>query len=100
MPTQVFDVGSTPLDILTANDLDGNPLVLEIGKTYIGRYEAVDPAAVLRVLEAPDGTNPDSSAIGLPVLPYEDLTIIPATGLAIYIWERSGAGVLIVNPVR
>ena len=31
------------------------------------------------------------------MLPFEDLIINPIAGLAVYCWEPSGAGVLIIN---
>ena len=99
MPTQVFDVGSTPENLLTATGLDGSPLILETGKTYSARYEAIGATAVMRAIESAAGSPPDADAIGLPVLPYEDLIIIPATGQAVYVWEQTGSGVLIINDV-
>ena len=99
MPTQVFDVTAMPVDLLTANAIDGTPLVLTAGKTYVGRYEAIGASAVMRAVEAAAGSPPNADAIGLPVLPYEDLTIIPVSGLGVFIWEETGAGVLIINDV-
>ena len=31
------------------------------------------------------------------MLPYEDLIIVPVSGMAVYVWEPTGAGVLIIN---
>ena len=100
MPTQIFDISDVPVDLLSANALDGTPLVLEIGKSYSCRFEAIGSTAVLRALEAATGSPPDTNAIGLPVLPYEDLIVTPAAGLAVYVWEKTGAGVLIINGVN
>ena len=99
MPTQVFDVTAMPVDLLSANAIDGTPLSLAMGKTYMGRYEAIGATAVLRAIESAAGSPPNADAIGLPVLPFEDLVIVPASGLAIYVWEQTGAGVLIINDV-
>ena len=100
MPTQVFDVPAMPVDLLTASGLDGTPLVLEIGKTYIGRFEAIGGDAVMRAIESAAGSPPNVDAVGLPVKPYEDLVVVPAAGLAVYVWERTGAGILVINDVR
>ena len=97
MPTQVFDVTATPVDLLTANALDGSPLSLLAGKSYSARYEAIGSNVVMRAIESAAGSPPDAADIGLPVLAYEDLIINPAAGLAVYCWEPSGAGVLIIN---
>ena len=99
MPTQVFDVTATPVDLLTADAIDGTPLVLELGKSYSARYEAIGATAVLRAIEAPAGSPPDANAIGLPVLPFEDLIIVPVSAMGVYVWEPTGAGVLIINDV-
>ena len=99
MPTQVFDVTATPVNLLTANAIDGTPLVLTAGKTYSARYEAISAVTVLRAIESAAGSPPNSDDIGLPVLSYEDLVIVPVSGLAVYVWEPTGAGVLIINDV-
>ena len=97
MPTQVFDVTATPVDLLTANAIDGSPLLLLAGKSYSARYEAIGSDAVMRAIESTAGSPPDAADIGLPVKPYEDLIINPIAGLAVYCWEATGAGVLIIN---
>ena len=52
MPTQVFDVTATPVDLLTANALDGTPLSLLAGKSYSARYEAIGSNVVMRAIES------------------------------------------------
>ena len=99
MPTQVFDVGTTPVDLLTANALDGTPLLLLAGRTYCARYEAIGGDAVMRAIESAAGSPPNVDAVGLPIRPFEDLIINPIAGLAVYCWEATGAGVLIINDV-
>ena len=100
MPTQVYDVTATPVDVLTANALDGTPLLLLAGKSYSARYEAtLGAATVMRAIESTAGSPPNADDIGLPVLPFEDLIINPIAGLAVYCWEETGAGVLIINDV-
>ena len=99
MPTQVYNVTATPVDLLTANTIDGTPLLLVLGKTYSARYEAIGAVTILRAIESTAGSPPDTDDIGLPVRPYEDLVITPAAGLAVYVWEPTGAGALIINDV-
>ena len=100
MPTQVYNVTATPVDLLTANTIDGTPLSLAMGKTYSARYEAtLGAVTVMRAIESAAGSPPDADDIGLPILPYENLIIDPAAGLAVYVWEPTGAGVLIINDV-
>ena len=99
MPTQVFDVTAMPVDLLTANALDGTPLSLAMGKTYSARYEAIGSDAIMRAIESTAGSPPNVDAVGLPIRPFEDLIINPIAGLAVFCWEPSGAGVLIINDV-
>ena len=80
MPTQVYNVTATPVDLLTATAIDGTPLSLVMHKTYLARYEAIGAVTIMRAIESASPPNADD--IGLPILPYEHLRIDPASGLA------------------
>ena len=98
MPTQIYEVTDTPVNLLSAVGVDGQPLDLEIGKRYIGRYTAIGPQSILKALEVTVGAavTPDRSA--LPVRVFEDLTTIPVTGQSIFVWSLDrGGGQLIIN---
>ena len=47
MPTRIFEVSAAPVNLLAANDLEGNPLDLQVGSTYSARYVAVGPQSIL-----------------------------------------------------
>ena len=78
MPTQIYQLTTAPVNLIGANDIDGNPLSLAVGSRYQGRFVALDPQGVLKVLEIADGTAVPASATALPVRTYEDLIIVPA----------------------
>ena len=97
MPTRIFEVSAAPVNLLAANDLEGNPLDLQVGTTYSGRYVAVGPQSILKMVEAPTGTVVTAGDPALPVRVYEDLTIIPKTGMAIFAWSENHSSQLIIN---
>ena len=99
MPTQIFEVTDSPVNLLTANDIDGQPLDLQIGKQYVGRYTTIGPQSILKALEVADGTAVTADSPALPVRVFEDLTIIPSTGQAIFVWSERGGGLLVINDV-
>ena len=96
MATQIYAVTESPVDLLAANGIDGQPLDLQIGMRYSGRYTAVGPQSILKVLEVADGTAVTTVSPALPVRVFEDVTIIPATGQAIFVWS-DGDGQLVIN---
>ena len=99
MPTQIFEVGDSPVNLLTASGIDGQPLDLQIGKRYTGRYTAIGPQSVLKALEVADGTPVTSSSPALPVRVFEDLLIFPVAGQAIFVWSERGGGQLVINDI-
>ena len=98
MPTQFYDVTAAPVNLIGANDTDGNPLDLEIGKRYTGRFVALGPQAIMKVLSVPDATVVAAGDAALPMRNFEDLAIIPATGEAIFVWSEA-AGQLVINEI-
>ena len=98
MPTQIYSLTATPVNLLAANDLDGQPLNLRLGQTYQARFVAIGVQALCKVLEVPDATVVEASDNALPLRVFEDLTIIPASGQSIFVWSDDG-GQLIINDV-
>ncbi len=99
MPTQIYTLTAAPVSLIGAADINGDPLDLQVGKTYQGRYVAVGPQSILKVLEVPDATVVSASDPALPVRVYEDVTIVPKTGMAIFAWSENEASQLIINDV-
>ena len=99
MPTQIYDVTASPVNLLGAVGIDGQSLVLEVGKRYQGRYVAVEVQAILNLVEVSDGTPVVARSPALPLLRYEDVAIVPKEGLSIYLWSEGGDGQLIINDV-
>ena len=97
MPTRIFEVSAAPVNLLTANDLEGNPLDLQVGSTYSGRYVAVGPQSILKMVEAPTGTVVTAGDPALPVRIFEDVVIVPKTGMAIFAWSENDLSQLIIN---
>ena len=63
MPTRIYEVTDAPVNLLAALDVDGQPLDLEIGKRYVGRYTAIGPQNILN-LDFPDRTEfPEHEAL-------------------------------------
>ena len=96
MPTRIYVVTDTPVDLLAANDVDGQPLDLQIGKRYTGRFTALGPQSILKVLEVVQGTAVVAATPALPIQIFEDVVIIPATGQNIFVWSEDG-GQLVIN---
>lgn len=96
MATQVYAIIDSPENLLTANDINGTPLVLVAGQTYIARYVALGVQSIVKVLEVSAGTAVDASDPALPVRSFEDITIVPKTGQDIFIWSE-GNGQLVIN---
>ena len=100
MPTKILEITDAPVDLLTALDVDGIPLGLQVGQQYTGRYTAVGPQSILKALEVEVGVGAQVTANSpaLPVRVFEDLLIIPVSGQAIFVWsERSGQ--LVINDI-
>ena len=100
MPTKIYIVTDAPVNLLAASDIDGQPLDLQVGKQYQGRYTAVGVQSVLKALDVLDGTPVTASDPALPVRNYEDLVIVPVTGQSIFVWSERGGGQLAINEVR
>ena len=98
MPTQIYTLTAAPVSLIGAADIDGNPLVLEVGSTYQARFVAIGVQAVLKALAVADGTPVAASDAALPVLNFEHLTIIPKPGESIFVWSDD-PGRLIINNV-
>ena len=96
MATRIVNISDFPVNLLATNDIDGQPVNLEVGKTYAARYVALDVQAVCKVLEVPDGTTVTVDSPALPLRSFEDFFIAPATGESIFIWSE-GNGRVIVN---
>ena len=99
MPTQIYLVTDEPVNLLSAVDVEGQPLGLQVGKQYTARYTAVGPQSILKALEVADGTPVISSSPALPVRVYEDLVINPVSGQSIFVWSERGGGQLAINLV-
>ena len=99
MPTQIYEVTASPVNLVGAIGIDGHPLILEVGKRYQARYAAVGVQAILKVVEVSDGTPVVAGSPALPVRIFEDIAIIPAAGLNIFVWSEGGGGQLIINDV-
>ena len=99
MPTQIFQVTDSPVNLLAAVDVEGQPLDLRIGKRYTGRYTTIGPQSVLKALEVADGTAVTADKPALLVRVFEDLTIIPSTGQSIVVWSERAGGLLVINEV-
>ena len=97
MPTRIYQITDSPVNLLTANDVDGNPLDLQIGKHYSGRYTAIGPQSILKVLEVADGTPVGVNSPALPVRVFEDCQILPVAGQSIFAWSERGGGQLVIN---
>ena len=100
MPTKIYGVTNAPVNLLAASDIDGQPLDLQVGKTYQGRYTAVGVQSVLKALEVVDGTPVNVGDPALPVRNFDDLAIVPITGQSIFVWSERGGGQLAINEVR
>jgi hypothetical protein len=99
MPTQVYEVTAAPVNLIGATGVDGAALSLEVGKTYSGRFVAIGVQSILKMVEAPDGTTVAASDPALPVRIFEDVTIVPKTGMAIFAWSEDQESQLIINAV-
>ena len=99
MPTRIYGVTDSPVNLMTAVDVDGLPLDLQIGRHYVGRYTAVGPQSILKVLEVADGTPVAVDSPALPVRVFEDCQIFPVAGQAIFAWSERGGGQFVINDV-
>ena len=97
MPTRIYVVTDSPVNLLSAVDIDGQPLDLRIGKRYTGRYTAIGVQSILKAVEVADGTAVFAESPALPVRTFEDMAIIPATGQSIFVWSELGGGHLVIN---
>ena len=98
MPTQIYRLTAVPVNLIGATGVDGTALSLEAGKTYQARFVPIGVQAICKIVEVPDGTVVDSSDSALPVRGYEDVTIVPASGVSIFVWGVDG-GELVINDV-
>ena len=96
MPTRTYGVTDALVNLIGANGIGGTPLVLEAGKTYAARYVALGVQSICKILEVPAGKTVEAGDPALPVRPYEDITIVPKTGIEIFIWSE-GNGQLVIN---
>ena len=98
MATQIYEITTAPVDLTAANDINGDPLNLAVGKTYQARYQALGPQPILKVLEVASGAAVEVGSPALAVRVFEDIAIVPATGLGIFVWSE-GIGQLVINDV-
>ena len=98
MPTQIYAVTPTPVDLLAANDIDGQPLDLQIGKRYSGRYSAVGPQSILKFLAVASGTTVTADSPATPVQVFEDIIIVPLQGEELYVWGDND-GQIAINDI-
>ena len=98
MPTQIYRLSTSPVDLLTANDIDGNALSLAVGKTYQCRFVGLQVQAICKVLEAATGAQVTASDDALPIRIYEDLTIAPISGQSVFVWSED-PGKLVINDI-
>ena len=98
MPTQIYRLSTSPVDLLAATGIDGTPLSLAVGQTYQARFVGLQVQAVCKVLEAATGTQVTASDDALPVRNFEDLTIAPIGGQSVFVWSED-PGKLIINDV-
>ena len=98
MPTQIYVVTDTPADLLAANDVDGQPLSLEVGKRYSGRYTAVGPQSILKFLAVASGTTVTADSPATPLQVFEDIIIVPLQGEEIYVWGEND-GQIAINDI-
>ena len=98
MATQIYLVTDAPVDLIGASDVEGVPLSLEIGNRYQARYQALGPQTTLKVLETGSARPVEASDAALLVRRFEDIAIVPATGLGIFVWSE-GDGLLVINDV-
>ena len=99
MPTQIYSVSVAPVNLIRATDINGDVLALAVGSTYQARFVAIGVQSILKMVEAPDGTTVAASDPALPVRIFEDVTIVPKTGLAIFVWSEDQESQLVINDV-
>ena len=90
MPTQFYEPTPTPADLVAA-------LTLVDGTTYTCRFQVAEVQAVVKVVESATAVTADSAA--LLIRRFEDFSVKPAAGLAVYVWSDAADGVLVVNEV-
>ena len=98
MPTQIYQVTSAPVNLIGAADINGDPLALEVGKTYQARFVAIGVQSILKALEVAHGTPAFTASPALPVRVFEDLVISPKAGLSIFVWSED-AGTMVINDI-
>ena len=54
MPTRIFEVSAAPVNLLAANDLEGNPLDLQVGTHLFGPVRSTGAA-----VDTQDGGSPN-----------------------------------------
>ena len=99
MATRIYAVTATPVDLLVASDIDGDPLSLAAGATYSGRYQSVGAQSTMKVVEAATGTTLTAASPALRVRSYEDVVIKPVSGQGVFVWAEDD-GLLIINDVQ
>ena len=99
MPTKIYAVTPSPVDLTSAltTDAEGDPLALTIGQTYQCRFQATNPQATLKILEAPMGSTVTAASPALRVRSFEDVVIKPVSGESIFVWSEDGGSLLIIN---
>ena len=93
MPTRIFECTVAPADITDAGTLDinGQPLALEDGKRYAGRYYAIPSTALMFVRSTPDGETVNAGDAATPIRVFEDLIVQPISGESVWVWsEKNG----------
>ena len=99
MPTKIYQLTAEPVNLIGAADIDGDPLDLTVGRSYVGRFQASQVQALLKIREAPDGTALTSSSQALLVRRFEDVVIVPASGEGIFVWSEAAGSTLVINDV-
>ena len=98
--TMVYSVPTSPANLLVgAVDINGDAIVLSVGKTYSAQFQGVGPQRLLRVLEVADGTAVAASDPALLVRVMEDVVLVPVSGFGIFLWTERPGALLVVNQV-
>lgn len=96
MPTQIYQVTDSPVNLIGATDINGDAITLIVGETYQGRYISSGRAyTFLKVVEA--AAAPDADDPGTPVFSREEIGIYPVAGEGIFVWNSDGIGRIYIN---
>ena len=95
---QFYRLTTDPVNLIGANGTDGQPLRLDVGQTYTGRFVGMYEAALAFALTVPDGTVVTAADSALPFRNFEDVRIAPVSGESLYVWSTNG-GELVIEDI-